>query len=89
MLDIKSLMVHWLFIIIHVPVYFVILDFFYIGAESLLNRQLILAKGLKASFDIRYKSNYFPLSGKNAGKPQTPRWLRTVDGEEEIIIKVY
>ncbi len=78
-----------MFIIIHVPVYFVFLDFFYDGAESLLNQKLILAKEIKSPVDIRYKTNYFPLSGKNAGKPQTLRWLRTVDGEEEIIIKVY
>ena len=58
------------------------------GDGTLFNRKLILEKELKSPFDIRYKSHYFPNSGKNVGVPQTLRYVRTVDNSEEIIIKV-
>ncbi len=58
------------------------------GDETLFNQKLILEKELKSPVDIRYKSHYFPQSGKNVGIPQKPRCVRTVDGGEEIIIKV-
>ncbi len=58
------------------------------GDGTLFNRKLILDKELKSPVDIRYKSNYFPQSGKNVGIPQTLRYVHTVDGGDEIIIKV-
>jgi hypothetical protein len=67
---------------------FCFLDIYYDEAGSLFNRPLILVKELKSPFDIRYKSDYFPRGGKNAGIPQPPRYLQTVDGQQEIIIKV-
>ncbi len=54
-----------------------------------MNRKLILGKEIKSPVEIRYKTHYFPQSGENAGRPQTPRYLHTVDDQQEIVIKVY
>ncbi|CAF0936206.1 unnamed protein product [Adineta steineri] len=56
-------------------------------AKSLFDQQLILLKDFESPCDIRYKTDYFPVGGKNAGKPQPPRYVHTVDGEQNITIK--
>jgi hypothetical protein len=63
-------------------------DIFYDEVGSLFNRQLILVKEFKSPFDIRYKTDYFPRGGQHAGVPQKPRYLRTVDDDQEAVIKV-
>lgn len=45
-------------------------------------------KQLNSTADIRYKTDYFPRGGKNAGIPQKPRYVHTMDGNRQIIIKV-
>jgi len=67
----------------------VFLDEYYDKPGSLFNKKLILPKNLESPFDIRYKRDYFPRGGMNAGKSQAPRYLHTEDGQQEIIIKVY
>lgn len=64
------------------------LDPFYDGVGSLFNQKLILRKELRIPFDIRYKSDYFPRGGKHVGEPQSPRYLLTVDDEQDIIVRV-
>ncbi|CAF0836224.1 unnamed protein product [Adineta steineri] len=54
---------------------------------SLLDQKLILLKEFESSCDIRYKSDYLPATGKNAGIPQSPRYIHTVDHEQNITIK--
>jgi hypothetical protein len=66
-----------------------VLDDYYDEAGSLFSQQLILSKELKSPFDIRYKTDYFPRSGPNANKAQAPRYLHTVDDDQDIVIKVY
>ncbi len=68
--------------------FIVFLDEYYDKPGSLFNKKLILPKKLKSPFDIRYKTDYFPRGGMNAGKSQAPRYLHTVDNKQDILIKV-
>jgi hypothetical protein len=71
-----------------VYLFIVFLDEYYDKPGSLFNKKLILPKKLNSTFDIRYKTDYFPRGGMNAGKSQSPRYLHTEDGKQDIPIKV-
>jgi len=60
----------------------------YPGYETLFHQPLILLKNFRNVADIRYKTDYFPKTGKNANIPQDPRYLLMDDESQEVVIKV-
>jgi len=64
------------------------IDFLYPGNETLLNQPLRLLKNFRDVIDIRYKTDYFPIEGKNATKSQDPRYILMEDKSQDTVIKV-
>ncbi|CAF1434413.1 unnamed protein product [Adineta ricciae] len=55
---------------------------------TLTTKPLVLTKELESLYDARYKTDYFPRGGKKVGKPQAPRYIRTIDNESKITIQL-
>ncbi|UJR37644.1 hypothetical protein I4U23_030341 [Adineta vaga] len=54
---------------------------------TLFKQPLIISEKLESPYYARYKTDYFPRGGKNVGQPQSPRYVRTVDGDQEVTIE--